>query len=231
MSDITARRETESSLAEAEARYRALVEQTPRSRTWRSAERGTDTLYMSPQTASILGYTPEEWYDDDDLFEGRSIPRTSTSRAGGPTANLHQATYRLIAKDGRSVWIHDQARMILDDDGHPMYWQGVLIDITEQRHSQELERDLTTRARGRATPARRRRDEEHVPPGRLARPPDAARRDPGPGRHDGARRPGARRSDETRDLAGRIAQNARKLDRLVTDLLDLERMNRGIVEP
>jgi two-component system, OmpR family, sensor histidine kinase KdpD len=37
--------------------------------------------------------------------------------------------------------------------------------------------------------------------------------------------------DEMRDLAGRIAQNARRLDRLVTDLLDLDRLTRGIIEP
>ncbi|HTG46612.1 MAG TPA: HAMP domain-containing sensor histidine kinase, partial [Actinomycetota bacterium] len=37
--------------------------------------------------------------------------------------------------------------------------------------------------------------------------------------------------EETRDMSGRIAQNARKLDRIVSDFLDLERMNRGIAEP
>jgi signal transduction histidine kinase len=37
--------------------------------------------------------------------------------------------------------------------------------------------------------------------------------------------------DEARDLARRIAANARKLDRMVTDLLDLDRLSRGIVEP
>ena len=37
--------------------------------------------------------------------------------------------------------------------------------------------------------------------------------------------------DEMRDLARRIAQNARRLDRLVTDLLDLDRLTRGIIEP
>jgi two-component system sensor histidine kinase KdpD len=37
--------------------------------------------------------------------------------------------------------------------------------------------------------------------------------------------------EETHDLARRIAANARKLDRMVTDLLDLDRLARGIVEP
>ena len=37
------------------------------------------------------------------------------------------------------MWIHDQARLILDDEGSPKYWQGVLIDITEHMHARELE--------------------------------------------------------------------------------------------
>lgn len=37
--------------------------------------------------------------------------------------------------------------------------------------------------------------------------------------------------DQARDLAGRIAANARRLDRIVADLLDLERLAAGVVEP
>jgi signal transduction histidine kinase len=36
---------------------------------------------------------------------------------------------------------------------------------------------------------------------------------------------------DSRDLVGRIASNARKLHRLLTNLLDLDRISRGIVEP
>ncbi|CAN5693561.1 hypothetical protein BH18ACT17_BH18ACT17_00660 [soil metagenome] len=36
---------------------------------------------------------------------------------------------------------------------------------------------------------------------------------------------------DARDLAGRIANNARRLDRLVTNLLDMDRLARGIVTP
>ncbi len=37
--------------------------------------------------------------------------------------------------------------------------------------------------------------------------------------------------DENRDMARRIASNARKLDRIVSDFLDLDRLNRGLAEP
>jgi signal transduction histidine kinase len=38
-------------------------------------------------------------------------------------------------------------------------------------------------------------------------------------------------TEDSRDMAKRIAVNARKLDRMVSDLLDLDRLARGIVEP
>jgi PAS domain S-box-containing protein len=231
MTDITARREAETSLAEAEARYRALVEQTPTITYLDSAEGRPYTLYMSPQSTAILGYTPQDWYDDDDLF-GKLVHPEDVERAkhAPESAGVHDATYRLIAKDGHTVWIHDQARLILDDEGKPKYWQGVLIDITEHKHAQELERDLTVEREA----AQRLRVVDEMKNTFLQAVS-----------HD-LRTPLAgilglavtmAREDlhldhvEMRDLARRIAQNARRLDRLVTDLLDLDRLTHGVVEP
>ena len=75
-----------------------------------------------------------------------------------------------------------------------------------------------------------RRDEECVPSGRVARSSDAARWILGLAvtleRNDITIEAG-----ESRDLASRIAKNARKLDRLVADLLDMDRLAQGIVSP
>ncbi len=136
----------------------------------------------------------------------------------------------MIAKDGREVWVHDQARLIVDEEGTPKYWQGVLVDTTEHHRTSELERDLEQE---RDT-ARRLRVLDEMKNTFLQavshdlRTPLAVilglaitmtREDVVLDEH------------ETRDLAMRIARNARKLDRLVTDLLDLDRLSRGIVEP
>ena len=45
--------------------------------------------------------------------------------------------YRLIARDGRVVWIHDQYVLVRDDDGTPLYSQGFMIDITERKLAEE----------------------------------------------------------------------------------------------
>jgi PAS domain S-box-containing protein len=223
MSDITARKE-------AEARYRALVEQTPAITYLDSVERPY-TLYMSPQSTTILGYTPQDWYDDDDLFDKLVHPEDVERAAhASESVGVHDATYRLIAKDGRIVWVHDQARLITDEGGQPKYWQGVLIDITENRRALELEHDLELE---RETAQRLRVVDEMKNTFLQAvshdlRTPLAAIL--------GLAITMAREDvdvsqAETRDLADRIARNARKLDRLVTDLLDLDRLSRGIVEP
>jgi PAS domain S-box-containing protein len=231
MSDITARREAENSLADAEARYRALVEQTPTITYLDSPSGRPFTLYMSPQTTSILGYTPQDWYDDDDLFDKLVHPDdVERAQHASESVGIHDATYRLIAKDGRVVWIHDQAILILDDEGKPKYWQGVLIDITEHQRSQELERDLTLE---REAAQRLRVVDEMKNTFLQAVSHDL--RTPLAGilgmAITMARDDLELEQDEMRDMAGRIAQNARKLDRLVTDLLDLDRLSRGIVEP
>jgi signal transduction histidine kinase len=135
----------------------------------------------------------------------------------------------MIARDGHEVWVQDQARLVLDDEGRPVYWQGVLIDVTEQRRTQELERDLE---RERLEADRLRIEDELKTTFLQAvshdlRTPLAAIL----GLAVTMERDDVEITDtEHRDMAHRIASNARKLDRIVTDFLDLERLNRGLAE-
>ena len=231
MSDVTERKEAEAQRFEAEARYRALVEQTPTITYIDAIEGPPFTLYMSPQSTSILGYSPQDWYDDDDLLDKIVHPDDLERAAHAPeSAEAHDATYRMIARDGREVWIHDQARLIVDEEGRPKYWQGVLVDTTEHHRSTELERDLEQE---RDTARRLRVLDEMKNTFLQAVSHDL--RTPLAGILGLAitmtREDLELDQDEMRDMAMRIARNARKLDRLVTDLLDLDRLTRGIVEP
>jgi signal transduction histidine kinase len=145
------------------------------------------------------------------------------------TNGTYDVEYRMIAKDGRVVWVHDQAALIRDDHGTPKFWQGAWIDLTEQKRAAELERALQAE---REEAAELRAIDELKTTFLQAvshdlRTPLAAilglavtlesQTDLG--------------SDEAHDLASRISMNARKLDRIVSDLLDLDRISRGILEP
>ena len=230
MLDITRRREAEAHVVEAEARYRALVEQTPAVVYIDPIDKGP-TIYISPQVEAMFGYAPAEWYAEPGLWSRIVHPDDRAILESEPTIDAPTASsYRVVAKDGRTVWIHDQSTLILDEDGSPRYWLGVLIDVTEQRRSLELSRALE-----------RERDEAE----RLRLEDEMKTTFLQAVSHD-LRTPLAailglavtlERDDleiepvESRDMAHRIAANARKLDGIVSDFLDLERLNRGVATP
>ena len=230
MFDVTAEREAQQLLSDAEARFRALVEHTP-AITYIDAVEGPDpAIYISPQTTEVLGYTPEEWYADPDLWSKIVHPEDNDRDEHIDEEGVHSSEYRMIAKDGRIVWVHDQSSLITDDEGNARFWQGVLVDVTQRRRTEQLEQDLAVE---RET-ARKLRDLDDMKNTFLQavshdlRTPLAAILGLAitMGRDDLDIDPA-----ETQDMARRIAVNARKLDRLVNDLLDLDRLSRGIVEP
>jgi PAS domain S-box-containing protein len=53
------------------------------------------------------------------------------------TGETFEVEYRVIAHDGRTVWLRDQARLVRDQEGSPLYWLGVQYDITEQKRIEE----------------------------------------------------------------------------------------------
>ena len=230
MFDVTAEKQALHRLSEAEARFRALVEHTP-AITYIDALEGPDpAIYVSPQTTEVLGYAPEEWYADPDLWSRIVHPEDNNRNEHVDADGVHSSEYRMIAKDGLIVWVHDQSSLITDEEGNPRFWQGVLVDVTQQKRTEQLEQDLAVE---RET-AQKLRDLDDMKNTFLQavshdlRTPLAAILGLAItlGRDDLEMRP-----DETHDMARRIAVNARKLDRLVNDLLDLDRLSRGIVEP
>ena len=229
MIDITDRKAAEAQLAEAEARYRALVEQTPTITYIDALEGPASTLYISPQTTTILGYTPQDWYDDPNLWSTIVHPE-DRERTANPDPDLADAVYRLVARDGRVVWVHDQARLITDDAGEPMYWQGVLVDITEQKRAEALEADLASE---RQTAHELREADElkntflQAVAHDLRSPLTAILGLSGTLERDEIDLD----RDDTRDFARRITANAQRMDRLVADMLDLERLAAGVLRP
>ncbi len=144
--DITALKEAEEQLRQAEARYRTLVENIPAVTYLETSDPNPVAFYMSPQVEAMLGYTPEDFRDPtfwdahihpDDREE--AVAREAHSNA---TGEPYACEYRMIAADGRTVWIRDEA-VLARDEGRPSYWQGVLLDITERKRAEaELQESL-----------------------------------------------------------------------------------------
>jgi len=136
------REDAEMRLREAEARFRTLVEQIPAVTFMAVLGQGKNEIYVSPHVEQMLGYTQEEWLSDPFLWYWRLHPDDRAMwndefargcRTGGP----FRADCRFYSRDNRVVWVHGEARLIRDDQGRPMFLQGVAFDITEIKRAQE----------------------------------------------------------------------------------------------
>ena len=226
--------ETLERLQEAEQRYRALVEQTPVVTYIDAHQPDHTSAYFSPQVEALLGYTPEELTRDEPLWPKLLHPDDrdrilAASMYSENTGGPYDVEYRMIAKDGSVVWVHDQAVLINDEHGTAKFWQGVWVDLTEQKRAAELELEL--KAERKEAAELRAIDELKTTFLRAVshdlRTPLAAIL----GLSVTLETHEELDSAEARDFARRISMNARKLDRIVSDLLDLDRISRGILEP
>jgi PAS domain S-box-containing protein len=132
----------ESQLPNLEARYRALVEQIPAVVFMAYLDRGIGEAYVSPQIEAALGFSQEEWLEDPvrwySHIHPEDKPRWSAEAAEMfLTGNPLRSAYRVIARDGRVIWFHCEAKMIRKDDGEPWFIHGVGFDITDLKRTEE----------------------------------------------------------------------------------------------
>jgi diguanylate cyclase (GGDEF)-like protein/PAS domain S-box-containing protein len=140
--DVSERKRAEQKIRDAEARYRTLVEQIPAVTYIDPVSDPETSLYTSPQIEQMLGYTPQEWQTEklwpkrlhpDD--RERVLAADERFEAGGEEPFSEE--YRLLAKDGSVVWVREEAVLIRDKSGEPLYWQGVFYNLTERKALEE----------------------------------------------------------------------------------------------
>jgi diguanylate cyclase (GGDEF)-like protein/PAS domain S-box-containing protein len=129
-------------LDEANARYRALVEQIPAIVYVDLADESMATTYVSPQIEALLGITPQEYLDDADLWTRHLHPddrenALQTYQRSRDAGEPFTFEYRLVARDGREVWFRDSAVVIPGAEGRPALIQGVMLDITDRKAAEE----------------------------------------------------------------------------------------------
>jgi PAS domain S-box-containing protein len=139
----------------AEARYRTLMDGLPLV-TWLTepGDRGT-TLYVSPSIDSLTGYSAAEWADESDLFTKLVHPedRAEVLEALEETKNGTplRTEYRLIARDGRVVWVQEETTIARDSGGEPIYAQTFLRNIDERKRAEDERESLLAAQRAAAS--------------------------------------------------------------------------------
>jgi len=136
--EIAERKTFEAALKASEEKFRMLVENIPAVIYLDNPDELCSNIYTSPQTESLLGYSVDEWRNTPDLWvqllhpDDRERVLAEYQRVSTEGGKLH-VEYRLQARDGRIVWLQDDALLIRDSTGKPLYWQGVLLDITNRK--------------------------------------------------------------------------------------------------
>ena len=134
--DMTAKRDAENARAQAEAKYRMLVEQV--AAISYIAELGVhgEWLYVSPQVETMFGFSAEEWLTDSRAWTKQVHPDdlkiVEAAEEASQRGERFQAEYRVIRKDGRLIWVSDTAVVVEGSGSHPLM-EGIIVDITERK--------------------------------------------------------------------------------------------------
>jgi PAS domain S-box-containing protein len=144
--DVGELRRTTDELRNADAKYRSLAEHLPVVTYVRSFADDREPTFVSPQIDLLVGYTAEEWLADPGLFLRLVHPddrdRVAAAQDAVDAANGLRTSYRMVARDGRTVWVQEEAVAVLDESGRPLCIQGYLLDVGERKAAEEARNEL-----------------------------------------------------------------------------------------
>lgn len=133
--DITENRRIEEELRVERLRFKNLVDSVD-GIVWELDVESFTFTYVSGQAERLLGYPDEAWYQPgfwvahlhpEDRVWASNFCADSTSRQED-----HDFEYRFIAQDGRTVWLHDIATVVVED-GRARWLRGIMVDTTESQ--------------------------------------------------------------------------------------------------
>ena len=184
---------------------------------------GGSWLRHSPHLESLTGYSPKESFTPN-FWKSHLHPADrdrvlAEDERCDRTLEPWRNTYRTITRDGRTIWVRDEAVLVYDDTGEPRFWQGMFLDITDHTMAQlETTRRLAALDEQKNTLLTAVSHELRTPLAAIL------------GASLTLERAGGRLPEEaTAELLHGLSAGARKLDRLLTNLLDLEQLTYGAV--
>jgi len=143
--DITDRKELQAARLAAETRYGQLLESIE-AIAWRADPVSFRFTFVSRQAEQILGYAIAQWLEDADFWTNHIHPEDRDWVVKACIGDTEQGKdqvleYRMIAADGRVVWLHDKVTVLTEND-KPVELIGIMVDITALKEAGENLRTL-----------------------------------------------------------------------------------------
>lgn len=137
-------------LRRSEERFRKLIDQLPVA-VYEADDKGSFSFYSPGE--DLLGYSRAEWRrDPDGLWEATLHPddRDRVVAAFDDAAargRPYEARFRVVSRDGRTLWVREYERVTRDAQGRVKTRQGVGIDITAEVVAEQARRQVEERYR------------------------------------------------------------------------------------
>lgn len=108
---------------------------------WECNAQNYEFTYISPQVKSILGYSAEQWLSNADFWQNHIYAEDrdvtiAFCHLKTQQGEDHNFEYRMLAADGRIVWIRDLVKVICEN-GKPKTLRGLMLDITSLKKTEE----------------------------------------------------------------------------------------------
>jgi signal transduction histidine kinase/putative methionine-R-sulfoxide reductase with GAF domain len=210
---------------------------------WEASLPGLVFTFVGGAVHDLLGGDTASWPEDARAWGSHIDERDQDEAMAGLRRAIESGVgealeYRVLGEDESPRWIRDLIHVIRGRGGAPTILRGLMVDITERKSA---ERALRASERKYSDAFKREREAAQ----RLRMLDEMKNTFLEAVSHD-LRTPltsilgSALTLERTKldlppedalDMVGRIAANARKLERLLSDLLDLDRLQRGIVSP
>ncbi|MDX1657902.1 MAG: PAS domain S-box protein [Nitriliruptorales bacterium] len=230
--DVTAQHIAERALRESEERFRRLADNAPDIIFRMSVNPDPAFEYISPAVEAITGYTVGQCYDDPDLalqiLDPSDHDIVRQAREGRPPRTPRQVTVR--RPDGTTVWLDVRFVPVTDRGDRVVGVEGVARDITSIKQAEDTLREALRREQAATEHLR---ELDRMKNGFLQAVSHELRTPLTSliGFSSILQRRDELSVEKQELIVARLIANATRLESLLTDLLDVDRMTRGALEP